>query len=315
MMACINDLTHRRNTPVGTRAVGAVLVIVLLAMSAVFARAADLPAGTKIVRDAVPETPDVQSWTVTSVYQEGENKLEVLLPDHMDPQRRYPVLYCLPVNAGTKGNWGHPLTEARKYDLQNKYQMIFVCPAYHILPWFGDNPARPEVRQNQYVLDVVIPFIEQTYPALAEPRGRYLTGFSKSALGAMSLFLRNPERFAKVAIFENFFGKPSAEQWEKWGFIDCYGTRANFDAYDTPVLLDKRAKELAAGKTRITVLCGGPTLRLGVDSLLMLLRDRKIPHVDIRDTTMSHDWTSGWLPLAVASFGQIPATTQPAADK
>jgi hypothetical protein len=256
----------------------------------------------RFVRDATPETPGVQSWSVTCSYQEGTNKLEILLPEPLDPQRRYPVVYCLPVNAGTKGNWGHPLTEALAHQLPNRYQAIFVCPSYHRLPWYGDNPARAELRQNRYLLEVVLPFIEKTYPAVARPEGRYLVGFSKSGLGALSLFLRNPEKFHKVAVFENWFGQPTEEQWNNWGFAECYGTRANFNDYDPQHLIDLRKDLLAVGPTRLCVLGGGPGLRLGVDSLMSLLTDRKIPHTEIWNRTMGHTWTSGWLPLAVAAL-------------
>lgn len=276
------------------------ILLLLACMSPLVAAA--LPEGTKITPDATPETPGVLSWTVTSPYQEGPNKLEVLLPQPLKPGRKYPVVYCLPVNATTKGDWGHPLTEAIKLDLPNRHQAIFVTPAYAVLPWFGDNPQRPEMRQNQYLIDVVIPFIESQYPADATPRGRYLVGFSKSGHGALGLFLRQPDFFSKVAVFENWWGVPNDEQWTQWGFATCYGTRENFDAYDPQLLIDKRKEQLAAGPTRIAVLLGGPGARLGVEGLLGKLRDRRIPHTEIRNAAMAHTWTSGWLPLAVAAI-------------
>lgn len=263
----------------------------------------------KAVRDAQPSTPGTESWTVQSPYQKSPNKIEVLLPKTMALGKRYPVVYCLPVNAGTTGDWGHPLTEVQKDHLADRYQAIFVTPAYERLPWFGDNPARRDCQQNNYFLQVVLPLIEKNYPVLAEPAGRHLIGFSKSALGALSLFLRNPELFASIAVFENWWGVPNEEQWRKWGFAECYGTRANFDLYDPQNLIKEKAALLANGDTRITVLCGGPDARLGVEGLWSLLLAKKVPHRKIQDLSWGHTWTSGWLPHAVTGL-RLPQTNE-----
>jgi hypothetical protein len=37
-----------------------------------------------------------------------------------------------------------------------------------------------------------------------------------------------------------------------------------------------------------------------------LLRDKSVPHVEIWDRSMSHDWRSGWMSLAVASLFAMP---------
>ncbi len=265
-----------------------------------------LPPGTTVTDDAVPDTPGVISYTVTSAYQEGANKVEVLLPSRLDPAKRYPVVYCLPVNAGTKGDWGHPLTVAQEQGLADRHQTILVCPAYHRLPWYGDNPERLDMRQDQYLLDVVMPLIEQRHPAIAAREGRFLVGFSKSGLGALGLFLKNRDRFAAVAVFETWHGVPDDKQWNTWGFAECYGTRANFDRYDPMHLIPEQAKELAAEPCRIAVLNGGPGIRVGVEFLLDQLRDRKIPHTEIRNPFWGHTWTSGWLPFALTALNPQP---------
>ena len=271
-----------------------------------------LPAGTTVVVNEHPETPGVQSWTVTSAYQAGANQVEYLLPSPLVPGKRYPVVYCLPVNAGTKGNWGHPLEVAQAYDLANRFGVILVCPAYAVVPWYGDNPQNPQFRQSSYLTDVVMPLVESRLPALAEPRGRFLVGFSKSALGGMAIFLRRTDQFAKIAVFENYWGRPTADQWATWGFADCYGTRENFAAWDPQQLIDDHSKELVGGPTRIVVLTGGPKPRLGVDALVGQFKNDDIPIQYIEDDHWNHNWTCGWLPMAVASLMQSNPDTPPA---
>jgi hypothetical protein len=262
-----------------------------------------------VTRDADAGVPGTESWSITSPFQEGTNKVEVLAPARLEPGRKYPAVYCLPVNEGTRGNWGHPLEEAKKHDLANRHQAFFVTPSFHLLPWYGDNPERPEVRQMSHLTRAVLPFVESRYPA--DPKARYAIGFSKSALGALGLFLNDLDGFRKVAVFENWWGVPNYEQWEKWGFAPCYGTRASFDAWNPQHLFDREKGRLSGGPPRVAVLLGGPGARIGVETLLCQLRDRKIPHVEIRDLSMGHTWTSGWLPLAAAALApEAPTPAQ-----
>ena len=265
----------------------------------------------QITPDAQSVNSGIRSYTVVSEYQKGPNALEVLLPDDYTPSKKYPVVYLLPVNTGTSGQWGSGIVEARKANLQNAFGLIFVAPAYDTQPWFGDNPARPEVRQNAYLLEVVLPFIDKEFSTVAGARGRMLIGFSKSGLGAWQLFLMHLDLFDQVAIFDSYQGQPTQEQWNTWGFLDTYGTRENFDAYDPPKLLDQQKQALQKSPRRITLIGGGPGVRVGVDWYRTKLEDYKIPHVYIHGTYMQHNWYSGWLPLAVASM-VYPDTSAPA---
>ena len=170
------------------------------------------------------------------------------------------------------------------------------------MPWFGDNPTRPEIRQDAYMLDVVIPFIDKEFSTVTDARGRMLIGFSKAGLGAWQLFLMHLDMFDQVAIFDSFQGQPSQDQWIHWGLVDTYGTRENFDKYDPLILLDNRKEILQKCPRRITILGGGPGSRVGVDLYHTKLQDFKIPYIYIQGSYMQHNWYSGWLPLAVAGM-------------
>jgi hypothetical protein len=265
-----------------------------------------LPDGVHITRDYHPETKGVESWLISSPYQTGTNKVEVLLPDSFDPSEKYPVVYCLPVNAGTKGNWGHPLTEARRGHLPDMYRAIFVCPSFPILPWYGNNCENSGIRENDHILRAVIPFIESRYPVRKNGRSRYLIGFSKSAIGALSLFFKQEIPFAKVAVFENWYGKPNCKQWNTWGFKTCYGTRENLSLYNPQDVVARYGAQFSSGAVRVTVMGGGPGKRIGVEKLMKQLSQMNIPHFEIWERSMGHSWTSGWLPLAVASLFTNP---------
>ena len=143
---------------------------------------------TRITPDAQSVNPGIRSYTVISAYQKSPNKLEVLLPDTYASDKKYPVVYLLPVNTGTSGQWGSGIVEAKKANLQNAFGLIFVAPAYDTQPWFGDNPIRPDIRQDSYLLDVVLPFIDKEFSTVPGARGRMLVGFSKSGWARGSFF-------------------------------------------------------------------------------------------------------------------------------
>src|ERR1700676_446839 len=77
---------------------------------------------------------------VRSPYQAGVTHIRVLLPDKLEPGKRYPVVYVLPVEAGNEKHYGDGLLEIKKENLHNKLQAIFVAPTFAQLPWYADHP-------------------------------------------------------------------------------------------------------------------------------------------------------------------------------
>ncbi len=88
-----------------------------------------------------------------------------------------------PVEAGLENRFGDGLIEVKNHGLPGKVQAIFIAPTSSHLPWNADHPSKAEIRQEAYFLEVVVPFIEKTYPVQAEADGRLLLGFSKSGWG------------------------------------------------------------------------------------------------------------------------------------
>ncbi len=144
------------------------------------------------VSEAVRDQNGFLTHTVRSEYQSGETLLKVLLPDRRESGQRYRVLYVLPVEAGEASVYGRPLEEIKSRDLHNKHQLVCVYPTFSHLPWYADHPSDPRIRQESYLLRVVLPVVEARYPVRAEREGRLLLGFSKSGWGAFSLLLRHP---------------------------------------------------------------------------------------------------------------------------
>ena len=60
----------------------------------------------------------------------------------------------------------------------------------------------PKIRYDSYLPDVIVPFIDKTYPTIARSEGRLLVGFSKSGMGSVSLLLRHPEVFGRAGSWD-----------------------------------------------------------------------------------------------------------------
>jgi DNA-binding beta-propeller fold protein YncE/S-formylglutathione hydrolase FrmB len=218
--------------------------------------------------------------------------IRVLLPNVMDESRKYPVVYVLPVEAGTENRFGDGLKEIKKLGLHNKADAIFVAPTFTHLPWYADHPTKPEIRQESYFLDVVVPYIDRSYPVRTDTR--LLLGFSKSGWGAWSLLLRHPETFHKAAAWDAplRMDKPG-----KYGSGDIFGTPENFEGYRVSKLLEDRAVLLQ--KEKRLILLGYGNFRAEHEKTHDLMMRLKIAH-DYRDgPERKHDWHSGWVKEAV----------------
>ncbi len=231
--------------------------------------------------------------TIESEFQKGATEIKVLLPEHLQKERRYPVVYVLPVEAGTESKFGDGLREVQKLDLHNKLGLIFVLPTFAQLPWYADHPTDPAIRQESYFVKVVVPFVEKEYPALAEPKGRLLLGFSKSGWGAFSLLLRHPDTFGRAAAWD----APLNMDRPLYGMAAIVGTRESFEKYRIVNLLEQQAGKL--GKEPRLALVGWANFQAHHVAAHELMEKLKIPHEYRDDKKPRHTWDAGWVADAV----------------
>ena len=229
-----------------------------------------------------------------------ETTIHVLLPATFDRSKRYKVLYILPVvNGETSGKprWGKPLAVARKHRFADKYNVICVMATFDQGTLYVNHPTKKDMQHEDYFVKDVVPFIDKRYPTLAEPRGRLLTGFCASGNGSMCLMLRHLDMFGKVAVWDSWLDLNRMYTPDK----KQMGTEENFQKYCIMKLIDKHAKVLKGGPTRIIMMAyrnnrgGFFSVRKFHDKLL----DYGIPHVFEYHAREKHRWDSGWLPRAV----------------
>jgi hypothetical protein len=227
-----------------------------------------------------------------SPYQAKTTQIRVLRPDRVEKDKKYAVVYVLPVEAGTESQYGDGLKEIQKLDMHNKFRAVFVAPTFSHLPWYADYPTKLEIRQESYFLKVVVPFINKTYPVRAEER--LLLGFSKSGWGAWSLLLRNPDLFHKAVAWDAplMMDKPG-----KYGSGDIFGTADNFKGYRLSKLLEDKSDKFQ--KEKRLVLLGYGNFRADHENAHALMDKLKVTH-DYQDgLARKHYWHSGWVKGAV----------------
>jgi len=227
---------------------------------------------------------------VASSFQSGKTQMRVLLPEDLKAGRQYPVIYVLPVEAKNESRYGDGLLEIQKLDLHNKHRTIFVAPTFSHLPWYADHPTDPDIRQESYFVKLVVPFIEKTYPAISNPEGRLLLGFSKSGWGAWSLLLRHPDVFGRAAAWD---APMMMDRQGKYGSAEVFGTQENFEKYRIVDLLRTGRDSLGPGKRLI--LTGYGSFRKEHEQVHSLMDELKIPHEYRDGPQRKHDWHSGWV--------------------
>ncbi|MDP2652994.1 MAG: alpha/beta hydrolase-fold protein [Candidatus Omnitrophota bacterium] len=231
----------------------------------------------------------------------GGKGIKLLLPQKIQPGKRYPVLYILPVSAAFWDQWWHNgIIEAAQQDIADQYGVICVYPQFERMPWYGDNPGNPKIRQESFILNDVIPFIDRNFPVSPGPEGRYLIGFSKSGFGAYHLLLRHPDIFGMAAAWDAPMIIDDLNVWGS-GLRDVFGDKQNLRKYDIPALLSERAPELRSGRPRF-VLMGYSYAKEQIEMIHALMASLNIPHVYDNSEKRDHRWDSGWFKNAVQSL-------------
>jgi len=201
----------------------------------------------------------------------------------------------------SEGKYGDGLAEIRKLGLHNKHKLICVAATFSHVPWYADHPTDPAVRHESYLLKVVLPLVEARHPALAQPQGRLLVGFSKSGWGAFSLLLRHADVFGRAAAWD----APMMEQAPtKFGMAEVFGTQENFERYRITALVERQAGLLKDGAARL-VLLGYGNFRTPTEGLHRRMLALGIPHVYDNATERRHHWESGWFAGAVRRLMEL----------
>ena len=248
--------------------------------------------------------------TIRSRFQAGETELLVLLPDDADSANRKSVLFVLPVEAGRGDRYGNGLLEVQRADLHNKHGLICVMPTFSHLPWYCNHPTNPEIRQESYLTDVILPLLRWEYPNARHDRdGRLLVGFSKSGCGAWSLMLRNPDLFGWAAAWDAPLMLDAPGQY---GSGPIYGSEENFEQFHITSLLSQRAEQFQTERRLMHL--GYGNFRDEHERIERQLTELGVAHLYRDGPHREHHWNSGWVIEAVGLLDAVSSASAGADD-
>ncbi|MDP6721437.1 MAG: hypothetical protein QGF59_22405 [Pirellulaceae bacterium] len=259
-----------------------------------------------VVGKGVRDERGVVVHQVTSPFQAGTTSVQVLVPDAANRSKQLRVLYLLPVEALDGRRWGDALEEVRKHRLHTKYQLLCVYPTFSHLPWYADHPGDSEIQQERYLLEVVMPFVEQNYHDDLETQAgqpiRLLVGFSKSGWGAFGLILRHSELFQRAAAWD---APLMQEQPDQFGMGPIFGSCENFRRYQISALLANPAATFL--KSPRLIHLGYGNFREHHRRAEQLMNDNKVQHIYQDGPQRRHHWNSGWLEGAIDLLVNTPS--------
>lgn len=160
----------------------------------------------------------VQRVTIPSAIPgTGNRNAYVYLPPGYDtPGRRYPVLYLIHGNPGTAIDYfrsGLAADTATTMLAKRQAQPVILVAMQMASSVTEDSEcldATGGVQETRYLLETVIPFVDQQYRTVATRGSRGIAGFSSGAFCALDIGLHHQDRFTVIAA-EQPYPDPGAD--------------------------------------------------------------------------------------------------------
>jgi putative tributyrin esterase len=120
--------------------------------------------------------------------------MTVIVPETAERQPPFPVLYLLHGLSHDHGAW---LRNTNVYRYASEHSLIVVMPDGQ-RNFYCNDPRPDGLAFEDHIIHDVIPFIDRTFPTLAQRSARAIAGMSMGGYGAMMLALRHPGLFSTV---------------------------------------------------------------------------------------------------------------------
>jgi len=200
---------------------------------------------------------------------------------------RYPVLYLL---HGLTGHYSDWVSRSNVADYARQYRIIVVTPEGND-SWYID-------KYESYILEELIPDVQQRYRTIEARYGRAIAGLSMGGYGAIKFGLKSPQTFAFAGSMSGAFGvtrfteKDVPQLW--------HASLKLFGPLDSETRKTNDLFEIVNGlpPARINSLpffyfdCGtedAPYIFTSNRDLAKLMFDKKIPH-EFRQLPGEHSW-------------------------
>jgi S-formylglutathione hydrolase FrmB len=220
----------------------------------------------------------------------------VALPEDYDTATttRYPVLYLL---HGLTGHYNDWFSRTNVADYAAQYRIIVVTPEGND-SWYIDSVTVPSEKYESYILNELIPDVQQRFRTIEAKYGRAIAGLSMGGYGAVKFGLKSPITFAFVGSMSGAFGitrvNDQGIEWEALKkSLKLFGsvgsdTRKQNDVFE---LIKQIPANRIPSLPFIYFDCGTEDSGVFPDNreLAALLLEKKIPH-EYRELPGDHSW-------------------------
>jgi Putative esterase len=238
--------------------------------------------------------------TISAGNAPGPQVLRVLTPTHPTRGGPHNFLYVLPVQPMLGNKYKDGLATLRKLDAQDRYNLTIIAPSFAVDPWYSNNPTNPAVQYDTFMAKELVPWVEKNLSTTGHEQN-WLLGFSKSGLGGQDLVLKHPGIFALAASWDF---PADMSSYDEYGADPAasYGTNTNFQANYrlTPAFVHAHKGQFLT-TTRIWI-GGNRSFPADMSNYARLLTKEGIRYTRQAPASMSHNWTSGWVPVALAAL-------------
>lgn len=230
----------------------------------------------------VPSTAD--TITLESKLVTPSVKVTVIHPVWTDDATRYPVVYLLNGFGGDYRAW--PESQPRLHQLAQEKGIIIVCPDGRD-SWYWDSPVVPQMQMESLITRVLVPLIDSTYPTIADPAHRAITGLSMGGHGALWLAMRHPDLFGSMGSMSGGVNiTPFPKKWKMENWLGPYDQ--NKELWESHTVINL-VPTLTPGQN-IIFDCGVDDFFAGVnEELHQALLAKGIPH-DYTSRPGRHSW-------------------------
>jgi S-formylglutathione hydrolase FrmB len=220
----------------------------------------------------------------------------VILPTDYDTARatRYPVLYLL---HGLTGHYSDWLKRTNVADYASAYRIIVVMPEGND-SWYTDSGVNTTSKYESYILQELIPDVQQRYRTIEARYARAIAGLSMGGYGAIKFGLKSPYTFVLAASISGVFAitryseQEVPELWRE--SLKLFGpvgsdTRKTNDVFE---IIKNLTPAHAASLPYFYFDCGtedSPLIFPSNRELAALLFEKKIPH-EYRELPGDHSW-------------------------
>jgi len=200
---------------------------VLLCLFAVGIAATPLAARTAPVQQTTSSQSARRSVSTTvTMFSRAlgrETTYVVVMPEKLDPARRYPVIYLLHGAYGSYRDWPER-TRLLQYAAGRPF--IVVCPDGGEFGWYADTPSGGRI--ESFIIEDLIADVDSRFPTMAKREGRAIAGLSMGGHGALSLAARHPELFCSASSMSGILALENHPG--KWHLDERFGSLAETSA-------------------------------------------------------------------------------------